>query len=125
MMRCISTQRAERSPICSATTRERAPWSSSRALSIFREDATQAPASSRKGWTLDMTATSLNSYEFGKGRAAMFLTSWFFVIGSLLLLARLAVYARRFTQAFVDAVKPSAGTAADQTAGTSFLSGAS
>jgi len=72
-----------------------------------------------------MTATSLNSYEFGKGRAGMFLTSWFFVIGSLLLLARLAVHARRFTQAFVDAVKPSTGAAADPTAGTSFLSGAS
>ena len=54
-----------------------------------------------------MTAASLNSYELGKGRAAMFLTSWFFVIGSLLLLARLAIHARLFTQAFVDAVKPS------------------
>ena len=74
---------------------------------------------------MDMTATSLNSYEFGKGRAAMFLTSWFFVIGSLLLLARLAIHARRFTDAFVDAVKPSSGAAADQTAGSSYLPGAS
>jgi hypothetical protein len=63
---------------------------------------------------LDMTATSLNSYELGKGRVAMFLTSWLFVIGSLLLLARLAIHARMFTQAFVQAVKPS-----DQTGGSS------
>jgi hypothetical protein len=56
---------------------------------------------------LDMTAASLNSYELGKGRVAMFLTSWLFVIGSLLLLARLASHARLFTQSFVHAVKPS------------------
>ena len=72
-----------------------------------------------------MADASLNSNELGIGGVTMFLTSWFFVIGSLLLLARLAVHARRFTQAFVDAVKPSAGPAADATAGTSFLSGAS
>jgi hypothetical protein len=63
---------------------------------------------------LDMTATSLNSYELRFGRVAMFLTSWLFVIGSLLLLARLASHARMFTQAFVQAVKPS-----DQTGGSS------
>ena len=56
-----------------------------------------------------MTATSLNSNEFGKGRAGMFLKSWIFVIGSLLLLARLAIHARRFTHGFVHAVNPSAG----------------
>ena len=46
----------------------------------------------------------------------MFLTSWVFVIGSLLLLARLANHARRLTQAFVDAVQPSTEAAGDQTA---------
>ena len=44
----------------------------------------------------------------------MFLTSWLFVIGSLLLLARLASHARMFTREFVQAVKPS-----DQTGGSS------
>jgi hypothetical protein len=63
-----------------------------------------------------MTVTSLNSYEFGKERADMFLTSWVFVIGSLLLLARLANHARRFTLAFVDAVKPSTESVGAQTA---------
>jgi hypothetical protein len=42
----------------------------------------------------------------------MFLTSWLFVIGSLLLLARLAIHARLFTRAFVQA-------ASDQTGGSS------
>jgi len=37
----------------------------------------------------------------------MFLTSWVFVIGSLLLLARLVSHTRLFTHAFVEAVKPS------------------
>jgi len=37
----------------------------------------------------------------------MFLTSWVFVIGSLLLLARLVSHARLFTHAFVEAVRPS------------------
>ena len=68
---------------------------------------------------LDMTATSLNSYELGKRGVAMFLTSWLFVIGSLLLLARLASHARLFTQSFVHAVKPS-----HQTGGSSNLPGA-
>jgi hypothetical protein len=54
-----------------------------------------------------MTAASHNSYELGFGRAAMFLTSWVFVIGSLLLLVRLVSHARLFTHAFVEAVKPS------------------
>jgi len=54
-----------------------------------------------------MTAASLNSYELGKGGATMFLTSWVFVIGSLLLLARLVSHARLFTHAIVEAVKPS------------------
>ena len=36
----------------------------------------------------------------------MFLTSWVFVIGSLLLLARLVSHAQLFTHAFVEAVKP-------------------
>jgi len=54
-----------------------------------------------------MTAASHNSYELGFGRAAMFLTSWVFVIGSLLLLARLVSHTRLFTHAFVEAVKPS------------------
>jgi len=71
-----------------------------------------------------MADASLNSNELGFGRVTMFLTSWFFVIGSLLLVARLAINARRFTQAFVDAVKPS-GVAADQTAGSSCLPGPS
>ena len=71
-----------------------------------------------------MTATSLNSNEFGKGRAGMFLKSWIFVIGSLLLLARLATHVRRFTHAFVHAVNPSSGTAADRTAGSASLPGA-
>jgi hypothetical protein len=74
---------------------------------------------------MDMTDASLNSNELGFGRVTMFLTSWFFVIGSLLLVARLAIHARRFTQAFVDAVKPSHGIAADQTAGSSYLPGPS
>jgi hypothetical protein len=72
-----------------------------------------------------MTDTSLNSNEVGTGGAGMFLTSWFFVMGSLLLVARLAIHARRFTQAFVDAVKPSHGIAADQTAGSFCLPGPS
>lgn len=50
----------------------------------------------------------------------MFLTSWLFVIGSLLLLARLATHARMFTHAFVQAIKRS-----DQTGGSSHLPGAS
>jgi len=54
-----------------------------------------------------MTAASHNSYELGFGRAAMFLTSWVFVIGSLLLLARLVSHTRLFTHAFVETVKPS------------------
>ena len=74
---------------------------------------------------MDMTDASLNSNELGFGRVTMFLTSWFFVIGSLLLVARLAIHARRFTQAFVDAVKPSTGTVVDQTAGSSYLPGPS
>jgi hypothetical protein len=48
----------------------------------------------------------------------MFLTSWLFVIGSLLLLARFASHARLFTRAFVQA-------ASDQTGGSSNLPGAS
>ena len=51
----------------------------------------------------------------------MFLTSWLFVIGSLLLLARLASPRAAFTQAFVDAVKPSR----IRPAGSSTLPGAS
>ena len=50
----------------------------------------------------------------------MFITSWVFVIGSLLLLARLGNCARLFTQSFVQAVKPS-----DQTGGSTHLPGAS
>ena len=49
----------------------------------------------------------------------MFLTSWVFVIGSLLLLARLANHARRFTQAFVDAVQPSTEAAGSPAAAAS------
>jgi hypothetical protein len=69
---------------------------------------------------LDMTATSINSHELGFGGAAMFLTSWLFVIGSLLLLARLAIHARMFTQAFVQAVQPG-----HQTGGSSYVPRAS
>jgi len=54
-----------------------------------------------------MTAASHNSYELGFGGATMFLTSWVFVIGSLLLLARLVSHTRLFTHAFVETVKPS------------------
>jgi hypothetical protein len=68
---------------------------------------------------LDMTAASFNSDELGFCGVAMFLTSWLFVIGSLLLLARLVSHARRFTQAFVHAVQPS-----HQTGGSSNLPGA-
>lgn len=65
-----------------------------------------------------MTATSLNSHEVGSGRAAMFLTSWVLVIGSLLLLARLVSHARLFTHAFVEAVKPSGPALHPQRAST-------
>jgi hypothetical protein len=40
----------------------------------------------------------------------MFLTSWVFVIGSLLLLARLVSHVRLFTHAFVAAVRPTGET---------------
>jgi len=46
----------------------------------------------------------------------MFLTSWLFVIGSLLLLVRLASHARLFTEAFVQAVRPS-----HKTGGSSYV----
>jgi hypothetical protein len=49
----------------------------------------------------------------------MFFTSWLFVIGSLLLLARLASHARLFKQAFVQVVQPS-----HQTGGSLDLPGA-